>query len=150
MTAQARVSWLALVAILASACGDEGPSDDLSYSELVGTWPLLSLVFTSDADPGTTFDFTGASGSGSLTFEDDRTFLLILLPDPGSPTESITGTVEIDGQTITLNDDAETDPVHLTGRRTGTRLELETEEAEYDFNGDGTDEPARVDIVFTR
>ncbi len=150
MSARARVCGIAVVAILASGCGDEGPSDDLTYAELVGNWPLLSLVFTSDADPATTFDFTDASGSGSLTFEDDTTFLLVLVPDPGSPSVSVTGTVEIDGETITLNDDSETDPVRLTGSRTGTRLEFETEEAEYDFNGDGTDEPARVDVVFTR
>ena len=55
---------------------------------------------------------------------------MVLLQDPGSPTESSTGPVELDGETIILTD--ENDP----------------EDAKYDFDGDGTDEPARVDVVF--
>ncbi len=92
-------------------------------------------------------DFRAASGSGSLTFQDDTTFILVLLQDPGSPTESSTGPVELDGETIILTDENDPDLPLLTGSRAGTRLVFETEDAEYDFDGDGTDEPARVDVV---
>jgi hypothetical protein len=138
----------ALVALLTLGCGDEGPSEDLTYAELVGNWPLLSLVFTSDADPATTFDFQAAGGSGSLTFQPDTTFIFVLLRDPGSPTESASGPVELTGETITLTDDDDPDLPLLSGHRSGTRLVFETENAEYDFDGDGTEEPARVDVVF--
>ena len=142
--------WLALVILLQLGCGDEGPNDELTYGELRGTWVLLSLVFTSDANPSTTFDFVAASGSGSLRFEADTTFLLILVPDPGSPTQSATGPVALEGSTVVLTDSADPDLPLLSGTLAAQRLTLETEDAEYDFNGDGTDEPAHVSAVFVR
>ena len=149
MSRPTRPALPALIALLLTlGCGDEGPNEDLTYAELVGNWPLISLVFTSDADPGTTFDFQAAGGSGSLTFQDDTTFLWVLLRDPGSPTESSTGPVELDGEAIILTDENDPDLPLLTGSRAGTRLVFETEDAEYDFDGDGMDEPARVDAVF--
>jgi hypothetical protein len=142
--------WLALLLLLPLGCGDEGPDDELTYAELAGTWSLFSLVFTSDANPATTFDFRAAGGSGSLIFEADTTFLLILVPDPGSPTESVTGPVDLEGSTVVLTDEADPDLPLLTGSVEGNRLTLDTENAEYDFDGDGTEEPARVSTVFTR
>ena len=142
--------WLALLLLLPLGCGDAGPNDELTYAELAGTWSLFSLIYTSDASPSTTFDFRAAGGSGSLTFEADTTFLLILVPDPGSPTESATGPVALEGSTVVLTDDADPDLPLLSGTLAGQRMTLETEDAEYDFNGDGTDEPARVSTVFVR
>ena len=140
---------LALAVLLQMACSDQGPNDQLTYDRLQGpTWILLSLVFTSDANPATTFDFSAAGGSGSLRFEADTTFLLILVPDPGSPSRSSVGPVAIEGDTLVLTDDADPDLPLLSGTLEGTRLVLETDDAEFDFNGDGTDEPAHVSAVF--
>ena len=148
MTRAAQGLWLPLVALLLG-CGDEGP-DDLTYADLEGTWVPLSLVFTSDADPSTTFDFLAAGGSGSLHFEPDTTFLIILVPDPDSPTESATGPVALDGPTVVLTDEADPDLPLLSGGLVEGRLRLETDNAEYDFDGDGTEEAARVEGIFVR
>lgn len=150
MKAPARRRLVVLALALLLGCGDDGPNDETAYEELVGTWPLFSLVFTSDADPGVTFDFRAASGSGSLAFQEDTTFLLVLVPDPGSPTETVGGPVELQGETIVLTDASDPDLPLLTGTRSGQRLVFETEDAEYDFDGNGMDEPARVDAVFVR
>jgi hypothetical protein len=149
MRRPARGIWLALLVLLQLGCGDEGP-DELTYGDLVGTWPLLSLVFTSDANPSTTFDFLASGGSGSLHFEADTTFLLILVPDPGSPSETIEGPVTLEGTTVVLTSEADPDVPLLSGSLVDGRLTLETEDAEHDFDGDGTDEPARVSAVFVR
>ena len=141
--------WLPLLVLLHLGCGDEGP-DDLTYGDLEGTWVPLRLVFTSDADPSTTFDFLAAGGSGSLHFEVDSTFLLILVPNPGSPTESAMGPVALDGPTVILTDEADPDLPLLSGTVVQGRLTLETDNAEYDFDEDGTDEAAHVDAVFVR
>jgi hypothetical protein len=148
MRRPARAFWLALLVLLQLGCGDEGP-EDLSYGELEGTWVLLSLIFTSDANPSTTFDFLAGGGSGSLHFEADTTFLMIVVPDPGSPTESIVGPVALEGSTVVLTDEADSD-FSFRGTLVDGRLRLEVEDAEYDFNGDGTDEPAEVSAVFER
>jgi hypothetical protein len=150
MKHRCRGLWLSLAAGLQLACGDEGPANDLTYGDLIGQWALFSLVFTSDADPSTTFDFRAAGGSGSLHFEADTTFLLVLLPNPGSPTESSTGSVSLKQGTVVLTDDADPDGPTLTGTLSGQQLSFETDNAEFDFDGDGTDEPARVSAVFTR
>ena len=150
MTRLVRSAAAVLLMLLQPGCGDEGPNDELTYEALQGTWVLFSLTFTSDANSSTTFDFRAAGGSGSLRFEADRTFLMILVPDPGSPTDSVTGPVALEGSTVVLTDASDPDLPLLSGTMVGQRLVLETENAEYDFDGDGTDEPARVSAVFVR
>lgn len=150
MTRMVRCTGFALAILLQLGCGDEGPDDGLTYEALQGTWVLSSLTFTSDANASTIFDFRGAGGSGSLTFEADSTFLMILVPNPGSPTESVTGPVALEGSTVILTDNEDPDLPLLSGTVVEQRLVLETEDAEYDFDGDGTDEPARVSAVFVR
>jgi hypothetical protein len=150
MTRRVRGAAVVLLLLFQPGCGDEGPNDELTYQALEGTWILFSLTFTSDANSSTIFDFRAAGGSGSLRFEADSTFLMILVPDPGSPTESITGPVALEGSTIVLTDAADPDFPLLSGSIVDQRLALETENAEYDFDGDGTDEPARVSAVFVR
>src|SRR5215216_5853639 len=115
MTRPALGPWLVLLVLLQLGCGDEGPSDGLTYRQLEGTWVLVSLTFTSDANSSTTFDFRAAGGSGSLRFEADTTFLMILVPDPGSPTESATRPVALEGSTVVLTDNADPDLPLLTG-----------------------------------
>jgi hypothetical protein len=149
MNRATRGMGLALLVLLHTGCGDQGPEGPLTYARLQGpVWILLSLVFTSDANPATTFDFSAQGGSGSLRFEADTTFLLILVPNPGSPSRSSVGPVAIEGDTVVLTDNADPDLPLLSGTLEGTRLVLETDDAEYDFNGDGTDEPAHVSAVF--
>ena len=150
MTRAIRGLPLAFLVFLQLRCGDEGPNDELTYEDLEGTWVLLSLIFISDANASTTFDFRAAGGSGSLRFEPDSSFLLILVPDPGSPTDSVTGPVALEGSTVILTDSSDPDLPLLSGTLEGSQLVLETENAEYDFNGDGTDEPAHVSTVFVR
>jgi hypothetical protein len=75
---------------------------------------------------------------------------MILVPNPGSPTESVTGPVALEGSTVILTDNEDPDLPLLSGTVVEQRLVLETEDAEYDFDGDGTDEPARVSAVFVR
>jgi hypothetical protein len=150
MRHRCRNLWLSLAACLQHACGGDGPSEDLAYADLIGQWSLFSLIITSDADPSTAFDFRAAGGSGSLHFEADTTFLLVLLPDPGSPTQSSTGPVTLEQGSVVLTDDADPDTPLLTGTLSGQRLDFETDDAEFDFDGDGTDEPAHVSAVFTR
>jgi hypothetical protein len=136
--------------LLQFGCGDEGPNQDLSYADLEGTWVLLSLVYVSDANPSTTFDFRAAGGSGSIRFEADTTFLLVVVPNPGSPSQTAAGPVTLQGSTVSLTDNHDPDGPSLSGTLVGGRLRLDTDNAEYDFNGDGADEPARVTVVFER
>ena len=129
---------------------DHGPSEPLTYAQLSGTWVLLSLVFTSDANPAVTYDFRGRGGSGSLQFAADTTFVFTIVPDPGSPAESDSGPVGIQGNTVVLTADADPDLPLLSGSLIGGQLRLNTDDAEYDFDGDGTDDPARVSAIFVR
>jgi hypothetical protein len=136
--------------LLQFGCGDEGPNQGLTYADLEGTWVLLSLVYVSDANSSTTFDFRAAGGSGSIRFEADTTFLLVLVPNPGSPSQTAVGPVTLEGSTVSLTDNDDPDSPALSGTVVGRRLRLDTDNAEHDFNGDGADEPARVTVVFER
>jgi hypothetical protein len=141
--------WLPLIVLLQLGCGDEGP-DELTYGDLEGTWVPLSLIYTKVDDPPTTFDFIAASGSGSLHFEPDSTFLLILVPNPSSPSESTVGPVVLDGPTVVLIDLADPNLPLMSGTLVEGRLTLEGENAEYDFDEDGIDEAAHVEAILVR
>jgi hypothetical protein len=149
MTRAAQRVWLPLIVLLQLGCGDEGP-DELTYGDLEGVWVPLSLVYTKVGDPSTTFDFIAASGSGSLHFEPDSTYLLILVPNPASPSEEIVGPVALDGPTVVLVDPADPALTLMSGTLVEGRLTLESESAKHDFDGDGIDETAHVEAIFMR
>jgi hypothetical protein len=130
------------------ACGDDngnGPNDN-PLSQLAGTYTATQFVFRSVADPNTTFDLVadaGASFDLSIQANGDYTLVGSL---PGFPDQTEQGTVEIDGDQITLNSD---DTSSGTFDLDGSTLTIDlTSGAEFDFDGDATDEPATVHIVF--
>jgi hypothetical protein len=128
--------------VAAVACGDAVAPEDIA-----GTWNATSLVFTNTADPSETFDAVAAGVDLSITFGSGSAVSLTITE--GGFTETENGTYTLDGSDIslTLGGDVSSGSVNLSG--TTLTLTLTTG-VEFDFDDDGTDEPARLAAVLTK
>ena len=136
----------ALSAGLQGCGGDDSTGVDLS--DLTGSYVATKFEFISVASPSTTFDMV-ADGGGSfdLTIAANGDYTMTI-HFPGFPDEVDTGTITIDGNQITLHG---IDPVTGTFTLSGSTLTVNASSgAEFDFDNDGTDDPAGVQLVFQR
>ncbi len=135
---------------------DEGPS--FAISDLQGTWEATSLVFSySGQGPvpePSSYDVVAEGGSATLVVQSNGRFTLSVRP-AGEDTESFSGRMYFeDGEffAIQFDDDPPNDPTYFGETLSGNTFTLNggPDTAEWDFDGDGEDEPASVYLSFTR
>jgi hypothetical protein len=138
-----------LVALSMSvACGDNGP-DPLTLDDLVGTWRATQFVFTKQSDPSRFFDLIQNSGVVTIVIAANGTYSG--QQSAFGVTETFSGTITVSGSFVSLTDDEDPgDPTDFAASLTGNTLTLATSDAEFDFDFDGTDEPASLTAVFQR
>lgn len=121
-------------------------SDSVAPADIAGTWNATSFVFTSVADPTTSVEAIDFDISLSITF--DAGGVITLRITEGGVTDTETGTYTINGSTfsITTNGDTSTGTISRSGNTLTIQLNTGVE---FDFDDDGTDEPARVTIILT-
>lgn len=131
----------------AMGCGDSTePQGDVTIADLVGSWNATSIVYTNDA--------TGQSVSAFLfgarlqiTVAANGTYTGSVT-EPGGAPQAITGTITVQGNAITITDDAAPgDDAVGTFTLSGNTLTI-TAQDEFDF-GAG-DVPATLVIVLQR
>jgi hypothetical protein len=133
---------VAIAAVAALACGDS-----LAPEDIAGTYEATTMVFSSQADPNTTADVLAAGYSFTIQFNADGTLETTFTI--GGSTDTDSGTYVIDGNDITLNIDG--DPASGTIDRSGDTLTIDlTTGVEFDFDDDGTDDPATLRLVVER
>lgn len=135
---------------------DQGP--DFAISELAGTWNATSLTFSfsgQGAVPEPSFyDLIAEGGSATLTVQSNGRFTLNVMP-MGEPAESFGGLMYFeDGEffAIQFDDDPPDDPTYFGATLSGNTFSLNggPDTAEWDFDGDGNDEPASVNLVLVK
>lgn len=135
---------------------DTGP--DFSISELAGTWNATSLTFSFSGsgtvpDPSS-YDVVADGGSASMVVQSSGRFTLTVTPN-GEPSESFGGRMYFeDGEffAIQFDDDPPDDPTYFGAALSGNTFTLNggPDTAEWDFDGDGNDEPASVYLVLVK
>jgi hypothetical protein len=135
---------------------DQGP--DFAISELAGTWNATEITFSysgSGIVPDPSFyQIVADGGSGVLTVQSSGRFTLAVTPN-GEATESFGGRMYFeDGEffAIQFDDDPPDDPTYFGAVLNGNTFSLNggPDTAEWDFDGDGNDEPASVDLTFVK
>ena len=129
---------------------------DLSISELQGSWTVTSLVFGKLCDPGVDcpveeVDVIEEGATATLTIQGNGRFT-ILSAIPGGGSETITGQMSFDEDLLVLEFDdvpGEEEYYGIQLSNNGNTLAINGN-AEYDFDGDGTDEPANLNLVCSR
>lgn len=138
-------SIMAALLVAATACGgdDNGPSGD----DLVGTWQASKLELVSVANPATKVELIASGGTLVLVLNEAKTFSMTQTV-PGSPDEVTTGTWSASIDVLTLTYGMGTYQFDMV--LSSNTLTLTGADGSYDFNGDDTDEPAKINLTLHR
>ena len=149
----AQLAWVPL-----GSCNSEEDGPDcslqgtkLSMSDISGSWTATSATFFTISDPIETVDVVAEGGTVTLSIQSNGSFTLTIV-ESGGPSDVSSGDFCFDEDLLVVRfdgdaaDDWEYYRVQLTG---GNNLSIGGP-AEFDFDGNGTDEPAEIELSLVR
>ena len=138
---------LPLVAALAAGCGSDtiGPND-LTVDDLVGTWTVTKLEYTSDANRGTSKDLIKDNGAtGTITVNANGTYTYTLTA-PGPISQTTTGTFTVQNGAV-IDSPTGQAPHTTTVTRTGDTITIVDESVTFDFDNNPNTPPTGADLT---
>ncbi len=139
---------VALCVAIAVGCSDsDNSTGPASPSDFVGDWLASSYVVTNIANTSQSEDLT-ALMTLSLTFTE--TTYSGTANFTGEATETFSGTYTIEGNQLTLNETGKLETDTMTYTLVGDTMTLSGLDDEYDFDGDGVEDPASWVMVLQR
>jgi hypothetical protein len=135
-----RLMTIGVSAFVAMACGD---STGITAQDLEGDWNATLYQYTNPADTTQQVDLASQGASFGMTVTASGT-VSTLFDDGQGGTSSDSGELNAEGTTLTLDGNA------FDARRSGDVLTLTDETNAYDFDDDGSDDPARLVIRMVR
>ena len=155
-------TYLALLLVsllLAYACDDEDDDDftingtNIAMADIAGSWNATKGLFGSTAlGPVVETDVVADGGTLTLNIQSTGRFTLTITVAGQAP-EVTTGRMAFDVDLLVIffdDDPEEWEYFSITHNEPNLFISGGNGSAEFDFDGDGTDEPANVDFVFTR
>ena len=98
-----------MVALVASGCGDDEPTNIEPSNELIGTWELRIVVYSNCADPDNNVSDTfSCPTQDCITWEFREGGVLVSTDTFEGDSNTSTGTYSIDGNSLTVTLDGET------------------------------------------
>jgi hypothetical protein len=137
--------WIGFT-LLALACGGSGGG---AGPELAGTWTATKFEFVSTASPATRVELLAMGGHATLVLRADKTYT-VTTEIPGEPTETRSGTWASSSDVLTLRQTGIAGDLQFDYALSGNTLTASGANGEFDFDGDGAMEPAKLSIVATR
>ena len=138
---------LPLAAALAAGCGSDtiGPNE-LQLSDLVGTWTVTKVEYTSDANRNTKRDLIADLGAtGTITVSANGTYTYTLTA-PGPITQTTTGTFTVQNGNVIDSPTGQT--AHTTVvSRTGDTVTITDESVTFDFDNNPDTPPDAADVT---
>jgi hypothetical protein len=144
---------LALLLVL-GACGGSSPSDvatpDPAVAPFVGDWDATEFEVTSLADTSIFFDLIEATGLFTLNVQPSGAYTATLfIPDEMPQPAVENGTMSVIGDAVRLSPNQGPSATSAYEFEGPDRLILDGP-TEFDFNFDGTFEPATLHVVLER
>ncbi len=140
-----------LAITLTVGCGDSSEPEVVTIADLVGSWTATSMLFTSQANPSLMLDLINpfVGGHLSITIAADGSFQGTFRESSQAAEESVSGTIAIQGNTITITFVQGLDEdVSGTFTLVGDVLTVSGTFQEFDFTPtDGVDDPEPADLV---
>ncbi len=136
-------TWMAAAfAVGAIACsgGDSNPAD------LAGTWTASKMQFVSSTYG--TVDLVAQGGSATLVLDANKTYTTTVRV-PGQSDQVATGTWDASSDVLTLTE-SPTSNMQFDYVLSGSTLTLTGADAPFDFNGDGVEEEAKLNVTASR
>lgn len=150
------LSLIALFILIASCSSDDSGGSltgtNISISDIQGSWTVTSFVFDRAAEgPVLRIDLIDEGITASMTIQSNGRFT-ITSTVPGGGQDSISGQMSFDEDLLLVEFDDEPGEeeffsIQLTNNDNNLLI---SGPAEYDFDEDGTDEPAIVSISLVR
>lgn len=149
----ALVKGFLIILILVSCGSDDGPSltgTNISISDIQGNWTATRAVFDiASTGPSMRVEVVKDGGTVTLQIQGNGRFTLTVTVMGRAP-EVSTGQLGFDEDLLTVSFDDDPDDFEFFGiQNTSTTLSINGP-AEFDFDGNGTEEPARVELDFVR
>lgn len=152
-----RIASLGLALLLAAAvgaCGDVTAIEaEITPEILSGDWEATNVTITNISNPSQVVDLLAEGGALEFRFTLDQDVTIFVTPPEGE-TIVDTGTYDYD-ESFLYFIDPETEEVEawaydLQVTQVANSLTLATADAAFDFQGDGTPEPALFAVVMIR
>lgn len=134
---------MALMGLALLACDDDSPG-----SPLYGTWNVTKSEYVSGGDPPETVDLIAAGGSGTIAFNADASYDATIIP-PGGTSERSSGAWSFTETSLTMRESGSSVTWVFDRVMEGDTMVLSGADAEFDFDGDGTPEPATWNVTLT-
>jgi hypothetical protein len=142
----------AFLAALVIGCGkdDKNPTapKEITIADLAGTWTATKMEYTNKANNSQKVDLVQLGVGMKLTINSSGRYTATLTIS-GLGELTTAGTITLQGGNLILDDDEEAENQTVAFTLSGNTLTL-TGDDEFDFNDDGTDEPAAVVMVFQK
>lgn len=140
----------ALSVVLLASCGGDDDSAGPVDNDLVGTWDATAIQLTSVANPGTVLELISLGANGRLVLQSNGDFGLSV-GVPGEPTVFGNGTWgATDVLTLTFGEGDIDGTWQFDIDLNGDTLRLTGADAEWDFDEDGTEDAAKLDLTLIR
>lgn len=142
-------AWGLAIALVVAGCSDDPVGPDADPGPLVGDWEATSLVVTNVANPTQAPDLIALGATFTLNVQPSGQYTAILVFAQQSSTEI--GTLHVSGSSVTLRPSFPPGQPATTGTFSiqGDLMTLDGA-TEFDFNLDGTPEPAAAHFEFRR
>jgi hypothetical protein len=147
-----RIRWgtAAFTILLSAACGDDPASPGgVTMSDLAGSWQVTRWEYTNSANSSESVDLVTLAGS-SATLDLEDTGDYTISGTLAGVAVTLTGTWTISGSNMQILEDGTVDTQTTPFSLSGDTLTLSGLEGDWDFDDDGTDDPASLIVVFTR
>ena len=117
-------------------------------AEVIGDWEAIQYILSNNANPTDIVDLISEGFNLYLTIQSNGSYTSTFT-FPGVPDETETGTAVFTNNTVTINPPDE-DPFTMAYQVTDSTLAFVNANSSFDFDDDGTDEPATETIVLVK
>jgi hypothetical protein len=138
------------IAVVPSGCITS--TDIETIDEIAGLWVASNAIYSELADPTNRFDLIAEGFDVTMQIEENGEWALLLIGQGFAGVQG--GTMAVDGKLLLITtqgaDTAVTEAgrVYLEGEQAA--IQILGEDQEWDFDGDGTAEPAKLNLVMDR
>ena len=134
---------MAMLGLALLACDDDSPG-----TPLFGTWDVTKSEYVSSGDPPESVDVIAAGGSGTIAFNADASYDATIVPSGGT-SERRSGTWSFTESSLTMRESGSSVTWVFDRVMEGDTMVLTGADAEFDFDGDDTPEPATWNLTLT-
>jgi hypothetical protein len=144
------VGALCGIAVLQSGCITS--TDIEAIDELAGFWVASNAIYSELADPTNRFDLIADGFDVTMQIEENGEWVLILLGQGFAGVQA--GSMAVDGKLLLITtqgpDSAVTEAGRVYVEGDQAAIQILGEDQEWDFDGDGTAEPAKLNLIMDR